>query len=47
MQSKETRLMGTEIRLHNLQNNGKNVKSPGVIKKLQRQLRRENMVKGE
>ena len=34
-----------KVRLHNMQNNGRNDNSPGVIKKLTRQLR--NMAKFE
>lgn len=39
MQGKETRLANMKIRLHNLKNNGKNTDSPGVIHKLERQIR--------
>lgn len=35
----EGRLLALKIRLHNLQNNNKNEDSPGVIKKLKRQIR--------
>lgn len=32
-------LKAMEVRLHKLKNNGKNFDSPGVIKKLERQIR--------
>lgn len=35
----KNKLLGMEIRLHKLVNNGKNSDSPGVVKKLKRQIR--------
>ena len=32
-------LKAMEVRLHKLKNNGKNFDSPGVVKKLERQIR--------
>lgn len=39
MLSKEARLARAEVRLHNLENNGKNFDSPGVVKKLKRRIK--------
>ena len=39
MQGKEIKLASAKIRLHNLKSNGKNVDSPGVVHKLERQIR--------
>ena len=36
---KKDRLMGLEIRLHKLINNGRNEDSPGVIRKIEREIR--------
>lgn len=33
------KLLGMEIRLHKLKNNGRNDDSPGVIRKLERKIR--------
>lgn len=42
MLSKETRKIRQEVRLHILENNGKNVDSQGVVKRLRRQVRKGN-----
>lgn len=42
MLGKNIRLIRAEVRLHNLNNNGKNVDSPGVVRKLERKIRRLN-----
>ena len=47
MQNKDSRLAGAEIRLHNLKSNGKNVDSPGVVHKLERQIKKMKAEKGE
>ena len=39
MTIKEFKILSLENRIHKLSNSGKNVKSPGVLKKLHRQLR--------
>ena len=36
---KKDKLLALEIRLHNLKNNGRNSDSPGVIKKIEREIR--------
>ena len=33
------KLLALEIRLHNLKNNGRNSDSPGVIRKIEREIR--------
>ena len=33
------KLLALQIRLHNLKNNGKNSDSPGVIRKIEREIR--------
>lgn len=33
------RLLGAQIRLHKLKNNGRNSDSPGVIRKIEREIR--------
>ena len=35
----KNKLLGMEIRLHKLKNNGRNDDSPGVIRKLERKIR--------
>ena len=45
MTIKEFKILSLENRIHKLPNSGKNVKSPGVLKKLHRQLR--NLSKNE
>ena len=45
MTNKEFQILNLENRIHKLSNSGKNVKSPGVLKKLHRQLR--NLTKSE
>ena len=45
MTIKEFKILNLENRIHKLSNSGKNVKSPGVLKKLHRQLR--NLSKNE
>ena len=39
MLGKDARLARVEVRLHNLENNGKNFDSPGVVKKLKRKIK--------
>lgn len=39
MMSEKARLANAEVRLHNLENNGKNFDSPGVVKKLKRKIK--------
>ena len=47
MTNKE-KLMSVRVRLHQLKNNGKNFESPGVVKKLQRKVKRlEKLVEAE
>ena len=41
MMGKNARTANAKVRLHNMKNNGRNVASPGVVKKLTRQLRNE------
>ena len=36
---KEKKLLGLEMRLHRLKTNGRNVDSPGVIGKIEREIR--------
>ena len=36
---KTNKLLALEIRLHNLKNNGRNDDSPGVINKIEREIR--------
>ena len=45
MTIKEFKILNLENRIHKLSNSAKNVKSPGVLKKLHRQLR--NLSKNE
>ena len=45
MTNKEFQTLNLENRIHKLSNSGKNVKSPGVLNKLRRQLR--NLTKSE
>ena len=45
MTTKEFKILSLENRIHKLSNSGKNVKNPGVLKKLHRQLR--NLSKNE
>ena len=45
MMTKEFKILSLENRINKLSNSGKNVKSPGVLKKLHRQLR--NLSKNE
>ena len=45
MTIKEFKTLNLENRIHKLSNSGKNIKSPGVLKKLHRQLR--NLSKNE
>ena len=45
MMTKELKILSLENSIHKLSNSGKNVKSPGVLKKLHRQLR--NLSKNE
>ena len=45
MTQKEFEILNLENRIHKLSNSDKNVKSPGVLKKLHRQLR--NLSKDE
>ena len=45
MMTKEFKILSLENRIHKLSNSSKNVKSPGVLKKLHRQLR--NLSKNE
>ena len=45
MMTKEFKVLNLENRIHKLSNSGKNIKSPGVLKKLHRQLR--NLSKNE
>lgn len=40
MRTNEDKLLALENRVHKLKNNGKNSDSPGVVKKLQRKIRR-------
>lgn len=47
MLGRENRLLRAEVRLHYLKNNGKNVDSPGVVRKLERKIRRLKAEKGE
>lgn len=47
MLGKDKRLIRAEVRLHYLKNNGKNVDSPGVVRKLERKIRRLRMERGE
>lgn len=47
MIGKDARLAGAEVRLHKLQNNGKNFDSPGVIKKLKRKIKLMKARQGE
>lgn len=47
MLRKENRLIRAEVRLHYLKNNGKNIDSPGVVRKLERKIRRLRMERGE
>jgi len=35
----KNRLLAAEIRLHKLKNNGKNSDSPGVVRKIEREIR--------
>jgi hypothetical protein len=35
----KSRLLAAEIRLHKLKNNGRNSDSPGVIRKIEREIR--------
>lgn len=39
MIGKNARLARAEVRLHLLENNGKNFESPGVVKKLKRKIK--------
>ena len=39
MTTKEFKILSLENRIHRLSNSGKNMKSPGVLRKLHRQLR--------
>ena len=41
------RLLGLEIRLHKLKTNGRNIDSPGVIGKIEREIRRIKEAQGE
>jgi hypothetical protein len=43
----KNKLAGLEVRLHRLKNNGRNFDSPGVVKKLERQIRRIKEAEGE
>ena len=36
---KKNKLLALEIRLHNLKNNGRNTDSPGVLRKIEREIR--------
>ena len=36
---KRNKLLALEIRLHNLKNNGRNTDSPGVLRKIEREIR--------
>ena len=45
MMTKEFKVLNLENRIHKLSNSGKNIKNPGVLKKLHRQLR--NLSKNE
>ena len=47
MLGKEARLAQMKIRLHKLKENGKNFDSPGVVHKLERQIRNEEVKRGE
>ena len=40
MTDREYKILAMENRLHKLKTNGRNADSPGVVKKLQRKLRR-------
>ena len=40
MRTNEDKLLALENRVHKLKNNGKNSDSPGVVKKLERKIRR-------
>ena len=40
------KLLAAEVRLHKLKGNGKNMDSPGVVKKLERQIRNMKANKG-
>ena len=39
----KNKLLATEIRLHKLKSNGKNSDSPGVIRKIEREIRQIKM----
>lgn len=40
MTDKEYKILAMENRLHKLKNNGRNADSPGVVKKLQRKIKK-------
>jgi hypothetical protein len=41
------KLTGLEVRLHRLKNNGRNMDSPGVVRKIERQIRHMKREMGE
>lgn len=43
----KNKLTGLEVRFHRLKNNGRNFDSPGVVHKLERQIRRIKEAEGE
>lgn len=43
----KNKLIGLEVRFHMLKNNGRNFDSPGVVHKLERQIRRIKEAEGE
>lgn len=45
--SKEIELLTLKNRLHKLQSNGKNVDSPGVLRKLERRIKKIEQEQGE
>lgn len=47
MLGKDKQLLRAEVRLHYLKNNGKNVDSPGIVRKLERKIRRLKAERGE